>query len=100
MGIEKTVFGREDTVRERLSTKQCRRRRLSSLLKVRGDEHEVRETLLASDDFGSDYFEKFFPVSVTVATPDPKMLGLLFQRHIVAAAAKGNWFLGTEEKKF
>jgi hypothetical protein len=63
-------------------------------------EHEVRKTLKTSGDLSSDFFEKFFPVSVSVATPDPKMLGALFQRHILGATSKDNWFLGTEEKKF
>jgi len=60
-------------------------------------EAEVRKTL---SDVSNDYFEKFFPVSVSLANPDPKMLGMLFQNRINAAATSGNWFVGTDSKKF
>jgi hypothetical protein len=63
-------------------------------------EREVRKTLSSEGKISNDYFEKFFPVSVTLGAPDPKMLGLLLQRRITAAAGEGNWFLGTDEKKF
>lgn len=63
-------------------------------------EHEVRKTLSEKTDLGNDYFEKFFPVSVSLAAPDPKILGVLFQRRVMTAATEGKWYLGTDSKKF
>jgi hypothetical protein len=60
-------------------------------------EREVRKTL---SDISNDYFEKFFPASVSLAAPDPKMLGLLFENRITTAASSGNWFAGKDNKKF
>jgi hypothetical protein len=63
-------------------------------------EREVRKMLSEGRDVSNDYFEKFFPAKVNLAPPDPKMLGMLFQRQIISAATSANWFLGTDEKKF
>jgi hypothetical protein len=60
-------------------------------------EREVRKTL---SDISNDYFEKFFPASVSLAAPDPKMIGLLFQNRITTVASSGNWFVGKDNKKF
>jgi hypothetical protein len=47
-----------------------------------------------------EYLEKFFPVSVSLAAPDPVMVGRLFQNRVKVAANKEKWFLGTDQKKF
>jgi hypothetical protein len=63
-------------------------------------ETEIRKTLSTEGDISNDYFEKFFPVSVSLAPPDPKMLGMLFRRQVISAAACGHWFLGANDSKF
>lgn len=63
-------------------------------------EREVRRVLSVDGAVSNDYFDKFFPAKVNLAPPEPKMLGLLFQRQVTSAAAKGSWFLGGDGKKF
>jgi hypothetical protein len=63
-------------------------------------EEEIKKQLLQVGVLGSDYLEKFFPMSVNLAPPDPDMIWRLFQDRVWKAATAGNWFLGSDEKKF
>ena len=61
---------------------------------------EIKKQLSTGAPLSYDYLEKFFPVSVNLAPPDPAMIGRLLQARIKAAAHNGNWFLGTNDKTF
>jgi KAP family P-loop domain len=63
-------------------------------------EEEVRKLLSADASLSYGYLEKFFPVSVNLAPPEPSMIWRLLRSQITTAARRGNWFLGTDEKVF
>lgn len=63
-------------------------------------EEEIKKQLSPSGTLSYDYLEKFFPISVNLAPPDPAMIWRLFQDRVTRAATNGNWFLGTDEKTF
>jgi hypothetical protein len=64
-------------------------------------EEEIKKQLGsggASLSYG--YLEKFFPVKVHLAPPNPDVVGKLLQDEILTAAKEQNWFLAVDEKKF
>ena len=63
-------------------------------------EEEIKKQLTLGGPLSYDYLEKFFPVSVNLAPPEPDMIGRLFQNRIKTAAKLGQWFLGTNDKVF
>jgi KAP family P-loop domain len=63
-------------------------------------DEEITKLLSGDATLSYGYLEKFFPVSVNLAAPEPSMIGRLLQAQIKAAARQGNWFLGTNEKTF
>jgi hypothetical protein len=63
-------------------------------------EIEVRQRLSIGAELSNDYLDKFFPVSVHLAPPDPDMVGKLFQGQVASTAKSENWFLGGNSKTF
>jgi hypothetical protein len=63
-------------------------------------EQEMRKHLSPNSTLTYEYLEKFFPVTVSLAAPDPAMLGRLFQDQAKTASSKGEWFVGTDDSKF
>jgi KAP family P-loop domain len=63
-------------------------------------QEEMKKHLSPNGALTYGYLEKFFPVSVSLAAPDPAMVGRLLQDRVKSAASNGGWFLGTDQKKF
>ncbi len=63
-------------------------------------DREIKKQLSLGASISYDYLEKFFPVSLNLAPPDPVMIGRLLQARIKTAATNGNWFVGADEKTF
>jgi hypothetical protein len=63
-------------------------------------EEEMKKHLSPGAGLSYGYLEKFFPVTVNLASPDPDMVGNLFQDEVKTAAKNQNWFSGTDQKKF
>jgi KAP-like P-loop domain-containing protein len=61
---------------------------------------EMKKHLSPDGALTYEYLEKFFPVTVSLAAPDPAMVGRLFQGRVKAAATSEKWFRGTDQKKF
>jgi hypothetical protein len=64
-------------------------------------EEEIKNQLSsAGAQLSYGYLEKFFPVKIYLAPPNPGMIGNLLQDEVMTAARRGNWFLAVNEKKF
>jgi len=61
-------------------------------------EREIRK-ILPQDNFSEDYFEKFFPVTIQLASPAPEVLGELFCQRITEAFRQQHWFPNSEDQK-
>ena len=63
-------------------------------------EEEMKKHLSPGEGLSYGYLEKFFPVTVNLASPDPDMVGHLFQDEVKTAAKNQNWFTGADQNKF
>jgi hypothetical protein len=63
-------------------------------------QEEIKKQLSSSGTIGYDYLEKFFPVSLALAPPEPDMISRLLRDRINKAARSAGWFIGTDEKTF
>ncbi len=64
-------------------------------------EEEIKKQLgSGGSSLSYGYLEKFFPVKVHLAPPNPDVVGKLLQNEILTAAKEQNWFLAVDEKKF
>jgi hypothetical protein len=64
-------------------------------------EPELRHELEKAGHLSQDYLEKFFPVTVKLASPDPDVLGALFRDKLTESFRQESWFPDKEsEKKF
>ncbi len=60
---------------------------------------EMRRELNRPSEISVEYFEKFFPVTISLATPDPDMIGRLFQAKIKTRFDMPEWFVDAREQK-
>jgi len=65
-------------------------------------DEEIRQRLSKDGELTPEYFEKFFPVSIPIAAPDPALVGRLFTKRIKTRfSSKTSWFATkSAEKQF